>query len=66
MQGRLAKMATPDLELQRLDEALRLARRRLALVIEKVGDPAAIRAAEDLCAEAAAAVAAHRARTSST
>jgi hypothetical protein len=51
-------MANLDPELLRLEEVLRLARVRLALVIEKVGDPAAIKAAEDLCAEAAAAVAA--------
>jgi hypothetical protein len=54
-------MANPDLELLRLEEALRLARLRLAQVVEKVGDPAAIKAAEDLCAEAEAAVAAHKA-----
>jgi hypothetical protein len=53
-------MADPDLELLRLEEVLRLARERLTLIIQKVGDPAAIRAAEHLCAEAAAAVAAHR------
>jgi len=54
-------MAKPDLELLRLEEVLRLARERLALIILQVGDPAVIKAAEDLCAEAAAAVAAHRA-----
>jgi hypothetical protein len=59
-------MANPDLELLRLDEVQRLARERLALIVQKVGDPAAIRAAEDLCAEAAAAVAAHKAKASST
>lgn len=55
-------MANLDPELLRLEEVLRRARVRLALVIEKVGDPAAVKAAEDLCAEAAAAVAAHKAR----
>jgi hypothetical protein len=55
-------MANPDLELLRLEEALRLARERLALIIQKVDDPAAIKAAEDLCDEAAAAVAAHGAK----
>lgn len=53
-------MANRDLELLRLEEVLRLARERLTLIIQKVGDPAAIKAAEDLCAEAAAAIAAHR------
>jgi hypothetical protein len=57
-------MANLDPELLRLEEVLRLARGRLALVIQKVGDPAAIKAAEDLCAEAAAAVAAHKAEGS--
>ena len=50
-----------DLELLQLEEVLRLARLRLTQVIDKVGDPAAIKAAEELCAEAAAAVAAHKA-----
>ena len=59
-QRRPAIMANFDPELLRLEEVLRLARVRLALVIEKVGDPAAVKAAEDLCAEAAAAVAAHK------
>jgi hypothetical protein len=49
-------MAKPDLELLRLKEVLRLARERLTLIIQKVDDPAAIKAAEDLCAEAEAAV----------
>jgi hypothetical protein len=60
-QRRPAIMANLDPELLRLEEVLRRARVRLALVIEKVGDPAAVKAAEDLCAEAAAAVAAHKA-----
>ncbi len=60
-------MAEPDLEWLRLEQVLRLARERLAMIIEKVGDPAAIKAAEDLCAEAEAALAAHRdGRSSST
>ena len=62
MQRGPARMANPDLELLRLEEALRLARERLALIIQKVDDPAAIKAAEDLCDEAAAAVAAHGAK----
>jgi hypothetical protein len=53
-------MVDSDLELRRLEEVLRLARERLTLIIRTVGDPAAIKAAEHLCAEAAAAVAAHR------
>jgi hypothetical protein len=51
-----------DLELLRLEEVLRLARGRLTQIIQKVGDPRAIKAAEDLCAEAAAAVAAYQAK----
>ena len=54
-------MANPDPELLRLEEVLRLARERLALIIQKVDDPAAIKAAQDLCAEAVTAVAARRA-----
>ena len=54
-------MANPDPELLRLEEVLRLARERLALIIQKVDDPAAIKAAQDLCAEAMTAVAARRA-----
>jgi hypothetical protein len=49
-------MASPDLELLRLEEVLSLARDRLALVIRMLPDPALLRAAEDLCAEATAAV----------
>jgi hypothetical protein len=49
-------MAYPDFELLRLEEVLRLARDRLALIIRMVPDPAVLRAAEDLCAEAAAAL----------
>jgi len=54
-------MANRDTELLRLEEVLRLARERLTLIVQKVGDPAAIKAAEDLYTEAAAAVAARRA-----
>jgi hypothetical protein len=45
-------MATPDLELLRLENILRLARDRLAGIIRMVPDPVVLRAAEDLCAEA--------------
>ena len=50
----------PDLELLRLEEVLRLARDRLARIIRMVPDPAVVRAAEDLCAKAMAALAAYR------
>jgi hypothetical protein len=53
-------MVISDPELLRLQEALRVARERLAMVRQNVDDRAAIKAAEDLCAEAAAAVAARR------
>jgi hypothetical protein len=55
-------MAKPDLELVRLEEALRLARERLALIVQNVGDPGAIKAAEDPCENAAAAVTEHKAK----
>jgi hypothetical protein len=55
----ILQQKSPDLELIHLVEVLRLARDRLALVIRMVPDPALLRAAEDLCAEAAAAVAAY-------
>jgi hypothetical protein len=51
-------MTDRDPELFHLEEVLRLARERLSLIMQHVGDPAAIRAAAELCAEAAAAVAA--------
>ena len=54
--------ANPDPELLRLEEVLRLARGRLALIVQKVDDPAAIKAAQELCAEAAASIDAHRAK----
>jgi hypothetical protein len=52
-------MATPDPELLRLEERLRLARERLTLIVQNITDPAAIKAAEEICADAAAAVAAY-------
>ena len=55
----ILQQKSPDLELRRLEHVLRLARDRLALIIRMVPDPAVLRAAEDLCAEAAAAVDAH-------
>ena|SRR5260370_34865782 len=52
----------PDLEFLRLEEALRQARERLAWIRRFVPDRAAIKAAEDLCAEATAAVGVYRMR----
>jgi hypothetical protein len=49
-----------DLELLRLEEDLRVARERLARIIRMVPDPAVLKAAEDLCAKAMAALAAYR------
>ena len=57
-------MAYPDFELLRLEEVLRLARDRLALIIRMVPDPAVLRAAEGLCAEAAAALRLYRTKAS--
>jgi hypothetical protein len=59
-------MATPDPELLRLEERLRLARERLTLIVHTVTDPAAIKAAEELCAEAAAAVTAYKTKGTET
>ena len=55
-------MANPELELLRLEEVLRLARDRLAGIIRMVPDPAVVKAAEDLCAEAFAALGVYRAK----
>ena len=55
-------MAHPDHQLARLEEVLRLARERLAGIIRMVPDPAAIKAAEDLCAEAVASIGVHKAK----
>jgi CBS-domain-containing membrane protein len=49
-----------DLELLRLEEDLRVARERLARIIHMIPDPAVLKAAEDLCAKAIAALAAYR------
>jgi hypothetical protein len=46
--------------LLRLEEDLRVARERLARIIRMVPDPAVLKAAEDLCAKAIAALAAYR------
>ena len=42
-----ATMAHPDLELARLEEVLRQARDRLALIIRMISDPAVVKAAEE-------------------
>jgi hypothetical protein len=55
-------MANVDPELQRLEEAVRGARQRLTQVIQKVADPAALKAATDICTEAIAAVCAYLAK----
>jgi hypothetical protein len=57
----ILQQKSPDLELRRLEHVLRLARDRLALIIRMVPDPAVLKAAEDLCAEAIAAVGAYTA-----
>ena len=49
-------MANPDLELLRLERTLQQARERLDWITRSVSDAAVCKAAEDLCAEAAAAV----------
>jgi hypothetical protein len=59
-------MVSSELELLRLEEVLRLARDRLAGIIRMVPDPAVVKAAEDLCAEAVAAVGAYRWREPET
>ena len=55
-------MANVDPELQRLEEAVRVARERVAQVRQSVADPAAIKAAIELCAEAIEDLAAHQAK----
>jgi hypothetical protein len=55
-------MAEVDAELQRLKEAVRVTCKRVTQVIQKVADPAAIKAATDLCAEAIEALRAYLAK----
>jgi hypothetical protein len=66
VRDRAENMSKSDLELLRLERALHRARDRLGSLTRFISDPAVLRAAEDLCAEAAAAVdaywAAHKAR----
>jgi hypothetical protein len=57
-----ATVGNLDFELLRLEEIVRLARDRLALIIRMVPDPAVVKAAEDLCAEAVAALGVYRAK----
>jgi hypothetical protein len=53
-------MTNPDLELAQLEKAPRLAQGRLALVVRMISDPAVVKAAEELCAEAVAALGVYR------
>ena len=55
-------MHHPDLELLRLEDVLRLARGRLDMIIRMVPDPAVVKAAEGLCADAVTALGVYRAR----
>ena len=57
-----ATVGNLDFELLRLEEIVRLARDRLASIIRMVPDPAVVKAAEDLCAEAVAALGVYRAK----
>ena len=54
-------MSNSDPDFIRLEEALRLADTRLSTMRRSVSDPAALKAAEDLCAEATAAIGAYQA-----
>jgi hypothetical protein len=55
-------VANPDFELLRLEENLRMARERLARISRAVTDAAALKAVEDLCAAALAAVVTYKSR----
>jgi len=52
-------MASVETELQRLEKAVRVACKRVTEVVLNVADPAAIKAATDICAEAIAALRAY-------
>jgi hypothetical protein len=52
-------MSNCDPELRRLERALQEARDRLGWISRFMSDPAALKAAEDLCGEASAAVGAY-------
>jgi hypothetical protein len=55
-------MANVETELQRLEKAVRVACKRVTEVVHKVADPAAIKAATDICAEAVEALRAYLAK----
>jgi hypothetical protein len=55
-------MANADAQLEKLKEAVRVACQRVTQVIQKVADPAAIKAATDICAEAVEALRAYVAK----
>ena len=55
-------MASVDPELRRLEKILLKARVRLDRITWSFSDPTVLKAAEDLCAKAAAAVAAHKSK----
>jgi hypothetical protein len=55
-------MANADAELEKLKEAVRVACQRVTQVIQTVADPAAIKAATDICAEAVEALRAYVAK----
>jgi hypothetical protein len=55
-------MANVDAELEKLKEAVRVACKIVTPVIQKVADPAAIKAATDICAEAVTALRAYVAK----
>ena len=55
-------MANVETELQRLEKAVRVACKRVTEVAYKVSDPAVIKAATDICAEAVAALRAYLAK----
>ena len=55
-------MASIETKLQSLEKAVRVACKRVTEVVHKVGDPAAIKAATDICAEAVEALRAYVAK----
>jgi hypothetical protein len=55
-------MASVETELQRLEKAVRVACKRVTEVVHKVADPATIKAATDICAEAIEALRAYVAK----
>jgi hypothetical protein len=55
-------MANVDAELEKLKEAVRVACEQITQMIQRVTDPAAIKAASDICAEAITALRAYVAK----